>query len=503
MKGGSVPTFHILLCTAGKPEINAMVASLKNELLEGDAITIIFDGPTAYANSKIDENLLKEFKCSVNIIKEETVLGFWGHTARNKYQGTLTPKTTFIMNADDDDTYIAGSFNILRQKCTDPSILYISKMTYTNDRNNIIPKPNDNEIRYSNISTQNGIIPFSLASKGIWKEKYGGDFDYYTDLKKTGVKIVFLDDIIYLKAPSKPQAGGYTTSLLKHDTPNAKIKVFMYASEMKPELEALLKSLIKHKYSYEVIGFGKPWTTFRARLEAYLDAANKHKNEVDDLKAVIVFIDAYDALCIKDCDKVYDSFINRPRKMKAVYGGETHCYENCHIDILNWYDKHNLLGGRKVLESSLKNIDKYKQVSDKPIFLNAGFVIGEVGNLSEVFSGILNNNYNIDENAINRYKTFYKLNHKVLYKNSNSNNYNSLNKIDLNKYKEDDQIITAIYASNNLDSIDIDIENNFVRVKIIDKHKSPDENGINGPGFLHYAGDKSSIKLLDLYKEYE
>ena len=53
MKGGSVPTFHILLCTAGKPEINAMVVSLKNELLEGDAITIIFDGPTAYATSEI------------------------------------------------------------------------------------------------------------------------------------------------------------------------------------------------------------------------------------------------------------------------------------------------------------------------------------------------------------------------------------------------------------------------------------------------------------------
>ena len=204
--GGNVPTFHVLLCTAGKPEINAMIASLKNELLEGDAITIIFDGPNAYENSKIDENLLKEFKCPVKIIKEETVLGFWGHGARNKYQGNLTPKTTYIMNADDDDTYIAGSFNILRQKCTDPSVLYIARLTYVNARNTLIP--NEYVLKYGNISTQNGIIPFDLAAKGVWKEKYGGDFDYYTDIKNTGVKITFFDDVIYLKSGPNKQVGG-------------------------------------------------------------------------------------------------------------------------------------------------------------------------------------------------------------------------------------------------------------------------------------------------------
>lgn len=197
MRGGNIPTFHVLLCTGGKPHINDMLNSLKGELLENDAITIVFDGVDP-SSSKIDESTMKEFKCPVHIIKEDKALGFWGHGARNKHQSHLKTKTTFILNADDDDTYIPGSFSILRQKCTDPSVLYMAKLTYTGEKENVIP--GDPVFRYGNLSTQNGIIPFDLAGKGHWKEKYGGDFDYYTDLKNTGVQIKFIDNIIYLKA---------------------------------------------------------------------------------------------------------------------------------------------------------------------------------------------------------------------------------------------------------------------------------------------------------------
>lgn len=204
----NTPTFHVLICTGGKPVLKGMIDSLKEELLEGDAMTIIFDGPDAFKKSTFSDEWTSGFKCAIKKIEENPALGFWGHGARNKYQGQLTPKTTFIMNADDDDTYIAGSFAKLREKCVDPNTLYIAKMTYVNDRKTIIPRQNK-EIVYADISTQNGIIPFDMAAKGEWKPKYGGDFDYYTDLKKLNPPIVFLEELIYLKGgPTSPQSGG-------------------------------------------------------------------------------------------------------------------------------------------------------------------------------------------------------------------------------------------------------------------------------------------------------
>ena len=206
--GANIPTFHILLCTGGKPVLKAMIDSLKGELLEGDAMTIIFDGQDALKKSTFTDEWTSGFKCAIKKIEENPALGFWGHGARNKYQGQLTPRTTFIMNADDDDTYIAGSFAKLREKCVDPNTLYITKMTYVNDRKTIIPRQNK-EIIFGDISTQNGVIPFDMAAKGEWKPKYGGDFDYYTDLKKLNSPIVFLDELIYLKGgPTSPQSGG-------------------------------------------------------------------------------------------------------------------------------------------------------------------------------------------------------------------------------------------------------------------------------------------------------
>ena len=212
--GSSTPTFHVLICTGGKPLLKGMIDSLKAELLEGDAITIIFDGPDALKKSTFTDEWTSGFKCAIKKIEENPALGFWGHGARNKYQGQLTPRTTFIMNADDDDTYIAGSFAKLREKCVDPNTLYIAKMTYVNDRNTIIPRQNK-EIVYADISTQNGIIPFDMAAKGEWKPKYGGDFDYYTDLKKLNPPIAFLEEVIYLKGGStSPQNGGQKSSLV-------------------------------------------------------------------------------------------------------------------------------------------------------------------------------------------------------------------------------------------------------------------------------------------------
>jgi hypothetical protein len=193
------PTFHILIASSGRPSLVHMTNSLKDELNENDALTIVFDGPDAKEKSGITDEWTKDYKCKVNIFEQIPAVKSWGHDIRNKYQGILDPETTFVMHADDDDTYIPGSFDKLREICTDPDTLYITKMRriYKDGRpDDIIPRQNK-DIKGGDISSQNGVIPRAIATMGVWENHYGGDFKYYEKLQESAPKIVFLDLIIY------------------------------------------------------------------------------------------------------------------------------------------------------------------------------------------------------------------------------------------------------------------------------------------------------------------
>ena len=193
----NTPTFHILIATGGRPSLKNMLDSLKDELTENDAITIVFDGPDAQEKSGYNETWLHHHKANIKILTQTPNLGagIGGEPIRTKYQTQLSPRTTFIMHADDDDQYIPNSFNTLRQLCTDPNTLYFAKMNYSKYPERIVPT--DNTIRYANIGTPNGIIPFDSAGKAEWGMRYGGDFDYYNALQGNIDKNVFLDTIIY------------------------------------------------------------------------------------------------------------------------------------------------------------------------------------------------------------------------------------------------------------------------------------------------------------------
>ena len=191
-----MPTFHILIATAGRPCLRIMLDSLKDELLENDAITIVFDGENAYSNSTFNDDWLNSHKSKINIIKQSPNLGFYGHAIRNKYQGILNPTTSFIMNADDDDYYVTGTFDKLRRMCLHPNTLYIAKF-YKRTNNTIIPDRLGTIIK-DDIGTPCGIIPFNIANKSTWELKHSGDFDYYNNLKKHTSRIEFLDLIIYI-----------------------------------------------------------------------------------------------------------------------------------------------------------------------------------------------------------------------------------------------------------------------------------------------------------------
>jgi hypothetical protein len=190
------PTFHILIATYGRASMINLLDSLRDQLTKNDAITIVFDGPDAYTRSNFDKSWLDGHESQINIIVNDVNLGYWGHPIREKYVQLIKPETTFIMHADDDDSYYPNSFNKLRKLCKSSNTLYISKMNYANDPLKVIPSQNK-QILLSDIGTPNGIIPFNMARFGHWENKMGGDFEYYNSLQKYINNIVFLDEIIY------------------------------------------------------------------------------------------------------------------------------------------------------------------------------------------------------------------------------------------------------------------------------------------------------------------
>ena len=225
---------------------------------------------------------------------------------------------------------------------------------------------------------------------------------------------------------------------------------------MKEPLKKLLNSLKDNNYSYEVVGYGIPWKGFRNRVNTYLSAVTRYKEEAGG-DSIIVILDGYDCLCIKDSNKVYNSFINRPRKdIPVMFGAEVVCMSNCNKDILKWHTHHNIYGGEDEIKKTIK-IDNDVLLSDKSVFLNGGMLIARVGAIEEVYTGMLN------------------------------------------LHIEDDQVCASTYTINNLNKVDLDIEEVIFRNKLLERRvKLDDENGDTGPGFLHFPGSDNKNTFNDV-----
>lgn len=198
----TIPTFHILIATVGRPCLKHMLDSLQHELNENDAITIVFDGKNGMTRAGFSNDWLQGHRSTIRIIEEENALGYWGHGIRNKYQGQLTPKTTYIMHADDDDVYVPAAFDSLRRSCIDPNSCYIARIS-SSTHHNPIPSLIEHKIIKNDIATPCGIIPFDKADVAKWEYYYGGDFDYYDILQSHVKHVHFLYYVIYNTLPSR------------------------------------------------------------------------------------------------------------------------------------------------------------------------------------------------------------------------------------------------------------------------------------------------------------
>lgn len=189
-------SFHILLPTIGKDSIFTMLKSIKNQVSVHDYLTIVFDGPELPNIIKVKE-YTNDFVCTINIIVEDTKLGYWGHGIRNKHNILLGD---FIWHVDDDDIITENSMSVIRNKCKDLNTIYIFKMIL-DDNNNIIWK--NKRILPNEIGTPMGIVPMKLNSTSLFTFCYGGDYEFYKTLENNNPNsnIEYNEDIIYRVRP--------------------------------------------------------------------------------------------------------------------------------------------------------------------------------------------------------------------------------------------------------------------------------------------------------------
>lgn len=189
----------VFITTIGRETLIDMLLSLVNELTEKDYLYIFIDGKHNENNAmSIINKVINLFVCEVIIKVEDEPLGHWGHGLRNKYQSTL--KGDYIMHADDDDIYIKGSFNKIREKINksenDETIFYY-KFYHQYRFNEIVWKTP--KLMFANIGTPCGVIPNKPELFGEWKYRHGGDYDFYTACKFENQ--IFVDEIIYVVRP--------------------------------------------------------------------------------------------------------------------------------------------------------------------------------------------------------------------------------------------------------------------------------------------------------------
>jgi hypothetical protein len=263
----------------------------------------------------------------------------------------------------------------------------------------------------------------------------------------------------------QPSAAAAPPFPLTVTVPGCKIKVFTNADKSQPTLEAMIAALTRHKYSYEVLGYGKEWHGFHTRMANYLDGIERYMKESGP-DAIAIFVDGFDAICIKDSEPMYNAYKAKPRPMPVVFGAEVCCLDNCDKNTLDWYDKYNLKGGKEAIKSKLEELfppNKEFLISPESVFPNAGFFMGTAQGLVDLMKGMIASGI------------------------------------------FDDQLAAGAYIVKNLDKVDLDIEEKLVRNKVKNREKLPDEGTPDGPGFLHYPGmrgDDQKMELLKKYKEF-
>lgn len=176
-------SFNVVIATAGRPSLQAMVDSIAPQLNKEDYLTVIWDcQPVAL---QIDSD------CQVIALHNPEPLGFWGHGSRNRWIPELPGD--YFLNGDDDDIYLPGAMDKIRYVVKEQK-LYVFKFE---NCGTVVPMYN--EVKIGNIGTSCGVYP-KVDPMPLWEYFYGGDGRFYENLAKI-LPVEFVDHIIYKVSP--------------------------------------------------------------------------------------------------------------------------------------------------------------------------------------------------------------------------------------------------------------------------------------------------------------
>lgn len=176
-------SFNVVIATAGRDSLQAMVDSIAPQLEKQDYLTIIWDCQAI--------PLQINSKCQVITLQNEEPLGYWGHGSRNRWMQELPGD--YFMNGDDDDVYMPGCMKKIREVCKEEK-LYVFKFDYQGTTVPMYP-----EVKVANIGTSCGVYP-KVTPFPKWEHVYGGDGMFYEALAKI-LPVEFVDHVIYKVTP--------------------------------------------------------------------------------------------------------------------------------------------------------------------------------------------------------------------------------------------------------------------------------------------------------------
>ena len=124
--------------------------------------------------------------------------GAWGYPSRDRM--CQQAQGDFLMFMDDDDEYLSGAFQIVRDRIgEDRECLHIFRGNWT-DRSPLWAVP---EVKEDNVSTQLIAVPRDLARATAWGTRYAGDFDFIKAVsEKTETR--WHEDLICTVDPAGP-----------------------------------------------------------------------------------------------------------------------------------------------------------------------------------------------------------------------------------------------------------------------------------------------------------
>jgi hypothetical protein len=164
------------------------------------------------------------------------------------------------------------------------------------------------------------------------------------------------------------------------------LHVYLFATDHNIGLHNALVSLQTSQLPYTILAFGEKWQGWRQRMTFYRNAALAHAATTGNDHSVLVFMDAYDALCMKTTQ---EDLLSRFHSFQTpiVVGLEKNCGGNCQrLD--GWFEHH---------------ASEFGAERPKNQYVNAGLIIGECMELAILYQWILDQGFKDDQLGMGHY----------------------------------------------------------------------------------------------------